>query len=146
APGCRRPRPPPPDTAPLAVAFAGCAAVVRAEDSAPICEGGEPRTLRLVLPDGASEITVATNGALLAPRGRRPSTLAAPSPRGASVFEVSARMSGQPARFQLRLAEAREPAWLTDAKAKRARGDGEGAGAIAAAHLGVTDPLERALA
>ena len=46
--GCKKPPPPPPD-APIDVAFAGCAAVVKTPNGR-ACELADARTLRLVVP------------------------------------------------------------------------------------------------
>ncbi len=106
------------------VLFSGCAAVVRGP-SGPVCELGESRTLRVVMPDGVRSIE---------------------APREADHVTVEGTASGKPARFTLAIASARKTAWLDEAKAARARGDLAHATEIARPHATAVDPVERALA
>lgn len=100
--------------------FSGCAAVVRGSRGV-ICELGDARKLRIVMPDGAREIEV-------------------------EVEAESVTVDGAHGRFSLAVAPARRRAWLEEAKAARRAGDLGRAAEIAEPHAAAADPVERAFA
>ncbi len=111
------------DAGPIAlsdVPFSGCAAVVRGPHG-PVCEIGDARTIRVVMPDGPRSIAV---------------------PEDADRIDVDAKEG----RFTLAIARARRTPWLDDAKGARAEGDLARAGAVVEPHADSGDPVERALA
>ncbi len=156
--GCRRPTPPPaPADAPLDATFAGCASVVTRE-AVVVCELGESRALRLVVPSSASarEVVITARdadgsiaGAPLTARAEDVRTGASHHvvvPAGAARIVV--RTSGQerPRSFSLAIASARTVAWVDEAKALRGNGDLSRARALAEAHVLANDDAERAAA
>jgi tetratricopeptide (TPR) repeat protein len=122
------------------LAFAGCAAVVQTGNDR-ICELGDARTLRLVVPGPAEEVSASAGEKLTLKReGER---VVVDVPANATELVVT----NETGRFVLPIAPAKKHAWLEAARAKRQSGDFAGAAEIAKERVAnAQDPAERGLA
>ena len=131
--------------------FAGCAAVI-AREAGVVCELGEPRKLRLIVPSSAREVVIrGDHGADAALPSRTEQVGTATThhvdvPPGVEVVIVRAMIGDRAAKFALPVATSRKIAWVEEAKALRAKGDLAGARAVAAVHEASADQAERAAA
>lgn len=153
---CRRDPPPRPRAeAALEVAFAGCASVL-ARDDGVLCQLGESRTLRLVVPSSVHDVTI-TSGrdsdsdpeAPLIARVedvRTGTSHEVDVPAGAERIVVRSREGERVRSFRLPVAPARKVAWVDEAKALRGKGDLARAKALAESHAASESEYERAAA
>jgi tetratricopeptide (TPR) repeat protein len=151
--GCPKAAPSPP-LADLAVEGAGCAAITRGASGA-VCEIGARRSVRLVLPAGASEVRVRAQRA--SAEGESPVDavvtahdeaviVAVQVPEGTAKLVVDATVAGKRARGSLGVAEETRLPWLDDARAARSKGEVDRAHALATEHENDPEPAPRALA
>jgi tetratricopeptide (TPR) repeat protein len=148
--GCPKAAPSPP-LADLAVEAAGCAAITKGA----LCEIGARRSVRLVLPAGASEVRVRAQRA--SPESESPVdavvtahdeavVAAVQVPEGTAKLVIEATVGGKRARGSLGVAEEARLPWLDDARAARSKGEVDRAHALATAHENDAEPESRALA
>ncbi|MBS2014258.1 MAG: CHAT domain-containing protein [Deltaproteobacteria bacterium] len=149
---CRRPsqgQPPEAFEAELEVGHSGCAAIVTNGEKV-TCELAAPPRLRIVVPEGATEVTVlGDRGPIATERSDEAGAadrrrLAFEVPEGTTRVVVRAAVEGKKAGFALDVVRPPKIAWLEEARAARAKGKLADARAIAAPHAG-EDPRAKSL-
>lgn len=146
--GCHA-APPAPPAPSLAVDVVGCAAVTKSGAGSVTCELGESRTMRVVLPAGATSARASVADRICDAGAAALETgpiLSIDVPPEATSVVVEATTAGGRQRATVAVASGARWPWLEEARRARGNGDVEQASSLATAHLSDPDPVARALA